>query len=92
MAAIRTEYRYEVIAEDPGGANDPLSYTLTSRPMGMTAVGNTLVWTPEAATRGRTFSVVLRVEDEGVHLRGARGEPGGLEVGPHEAALPLRLL
>ena len=64
MAAIRAEYRYEVIAEDPGGANDPLSYTLTSRPMGMTAVGNTLVWTPEAATRGRTFSVVLRVEDD----------------------------
>ncbi|MEC7523329.1 MAG: hypothetical protein VYE22_25845 [Myxococcota bacterium] len=64
VAAIRSEYRYEIEVDDPGGANDPLSYTLTDRPTGMTAVGNVLVWTPDAATRGDSFRVVVRVEDD----------------------------
>jgi hypothetical protein len=62
-AYIRSEYRYEIAADDPGGAADPLTYRLTSRPMGMEITDNIITWTPSADQRGRSFPVIMRVDD-----------------------------
>lgn len=62
-AYIRSEYRYEVAATDPAGAADPLVYRLTSRPTGMDITDNVITWTPAADQRGRSFPVVLHVDD-----------------------------
>ncbi|MDQ3176961.1 MAG: hypothetical protein M3Q72_05340, partial [Actinomycetota bacterium] len=61
--AVRREYRYEIGAEDAGGANDPLEYMLTLSPEGMMVEGSVITWTPTIDQRGRTFPVVLRVTD-----------------------------
>lgn len=62
-AYIRTEYRYEVAAEDPAGAADPLVFRLTTRPNGMEITDNVITWTPSVEQRGRSFPVLVRVED-----------------------------
>ena len=47
-AVVGVQYTYQVVATDP--ENDPLDYSLTSPPVGMTISGTGLVtWTPTAA-------------------------------------------
>ncbi len=62
-AAVRREYVYEVQVDDPAGANDPITYRLTSRPPGMEITGNRIAWTPAPEDRGRSFPVILRLDD-----------------------------
>ncbi len=61
--AVRREYVYEVAVVDPAGENDPIRYLLTSRPPGMEIAGNRITWTPLPEHRGRSFPVILRVDD-----------------------------
>ncbi|AFY50369.1 RHS repeat-associated core domain protein [Nostoc sp. PCC 7524] len=53
-------YFYEIIASDPDG--DPLTYTLTTKPEGMTLVDNLITWTPQPQQSGANH-VTLRVSD-----------------------------
>ena len=62
-AAVRELYRYTVAVEDPGGAADPLTILLTSRPTGMTIAGELLEWTPTPDQRGQSLRAIVRVDD-----------------------------
>lgn len=62
-AAVRREYVYDVVVEDPAGVNDPIRYLLTSRPPGMEITDNHITWTPLPEQRGRSFPVILRLDD-----------------------------
>src|SRR5262249_9188861 len=54
-------YAYDVVASDPDG--DPLTYTLSQSPAGMSVAANgQLRWTPEATQAG-THEVILVVGD-----------------------------
>ncbi|MGE0785591.1 MAG: putative Ig domain-containing protein [Sandaracinaceae bacterium] len=64
VAAIRREYQYMVTLDDPASAHETYTYTLASRPMGMTAdASGTITWTPTVDQRGMSYPVILRVED-----------------------------
>ncbi|MCS7466146.1 putative Ig domain-containing protein [Stieleria sp. ICT_E10.1] len=64
-AAYDREYRYEVLATDPD--DDPLSYTLSTKPVGMDfAQGTTeIVWQPTASDIGYHDIVVTVTDDRG---------------------------
>jgi MYXO-CTERM domain-containing protein len=62
-AAVRREYVYDVLVDDPAGANDPITYLLTSRPPGMEIAGSLIAWTPLPEHRGRSYPVILRIDD-----------------------------
>ena len=59
-AKVGREYRYALVATDPNG--DPLTYSLTTAPSGMTIAANgAIAWTPSTTTGA--FPVRVRVAD-----------------------------
>lgn len=61
-ATVGALYRYDSLAVDPN--SDPLTYTLTTSPAGMTVdpLVGTIVWSPQANQNG-SFDVALRASD-----------------------------
>lgn len=59
-------YRYQVVVEEPGGANDPVTFRLGgSLPPGMTITDTGLIeWIPPPQARGRSYRVVVRTLDD----------------------------
>ncbi|CAM2005369.1 putative Ig domain-containing protein [Acanthopleuribacter pedis] len=62
VTRVGAPYHYQVVAEDADG--DPLTYSLTEAPAGMTvdADGGRLSWTPDADQIGE-HTITVRVED-----------------------------
>ncbi len=63
-AMVGVQYRYDVEARDPD-RTDELTYSLTSRPSGMTIESATglIRWTPTEGQEDETFAVAVKVTD-----------------------------
>jgi MYXO-CTERM domain-containing protein len=61
-----SSYSYQVVATDPAGANDPLTFRLGgSIPPGMTIDADGLIsWAPPQQARGQTYTTIVRVLDD----------------------------
>ena len=57
-------YGFGLSAVDPGGAADPLSWTLVAGPLGATLQGALLRWTPSAEQVGSAAYFAVRVADD----------------------------
>lgn len=68
ITSVGASYRYQIEVLEPGGALDPLAYSVTAGPTNMVVGGSGLVtWTPretDVTTAGETIRIAVQVADD----------------------------